>query len=71
MMADMTRFDQYMPLALGRTTLSSPVLNGVSLPGGVVPFLADDLRFALSQLAVLEKDDALTSIGPTRRFSRR
>ena len=59
MMADTARFEQYMPLALGRTTTPSPVLNGVSLPGGVVPFLADDLRFALSQLAGLDKEDGL------------
>ena len=59
LMADRTLFDQYMPLALSRASDQSPVMHGVPLPGGVIPFLAHDLRFALSQLAVLDQEDVL------------
>ena len=59
LMADRTLFDQYMPPALSRASDQSPVMHGVPLPGGVIPFLAHDLRFALSQVAVLDQDDVL------------
>lgn len=50
-------FDRYMPIALAHATNPSPTLNGVPMPGGVIPFLADDLRFALSQAEVLDRND--------------
>jgi len=51
--------DRYMPLALAHASNSSPTLNGVALPGGVIPFLADDLRFVLSQVEILDHDDSI------------
>lgn len=50
-------FDRYMPLALRQTSNSSQTLNGVALQGGIIPFLADDLRFVLSQAEELDRDD--------------
>jgi predicted dienelactone hydrolase len=50
-------FDRYMPMALSQASNPSPILNGVALPGGVIPFLADDLRFVLSQVEILDHDD--------------
>jgi pimeloyl-ACP methyl ester carboxylesterase len=32
-------------------------MNGVPLPGGIIPFLADDLRFVLDQLDAVGRDD--------------
>jgi len=52
-------FDRYMPMALSRASNQSPTLNGVALPGGVIPFLADDLRFVLSQVEILDHDDPI------------
>lgn len=51
--------DRYMPLALSDPSNQSPTLNGVALPGGIIPFLADDLRFVLSQVEVLDRDDPI------------
>ena len=56
---DKAAFDQYMPLALSHASDPSPTLNGVTLPGGIIPFLADDLRFALSQVEVLDNYDSI------------
>ena len=50
-------FDKLMPLALSRARDQSPTLNGVALPGGVIPFLADDLRFVLDQLEIMDQQD--------------
>lgn len=55
--ADKSDYDQYMPLALFRAPELVPRLNGVSLPGGIVPYLADDLRFVLDQLDQLDRQD--------------
>jgi len=52
-------FDRYMPLALAHASDPSATLNGVALPGGVIPFLADDLRFVLSQMEILDRDDPI------------
>ena len=52
-------FDRYMPLALSHASDQSPALNGVALPGGVIPFLADDLRFVLSQAEILDHNDPI------------
>ena len=54
-------FDRYMPIALSHASNQSPTLNGVALPGGVIPFLADDLRFVLSQVEILDHDDPILS----------
>ena len=51
--------DRYMPLALSDPSNQSPTLNGVALPGGIIPFLADDLRFVLSQVEILDHDDPI------------
>ncbi|MCY7272148.1 MAG: hypothetical protein LH485_08895 [Sphingomonas bacterium] len=50
-------FDRYMPLALARSPTQAPVLNGITLPGGVIPFLAEDIRFALRQADRLNRED--------------
>ena len=52
-------FDQYMPIALSQASNQSPTLNGAALPGGVIPFLANDLRFVLSQVEILDHEDPL------------
>jgi len=54
-----TLFDQHMPLALSQTEKVSTVMNGVELLGGIVPFLAADLSFALSQMSNLDQHDPL------------
>lgn len=54
---DKARFDALMPLALSRAPDQTPEMNGVPLPGGIIPFLADDLRYVLDQLAALDRDD--------------
>jgi hypothetical protein len=54
---DKPLLDRYMPIALAHASDQSPTLNGVALPGGVIPFLADDLRFVLSQIEILDHDD--------------
>ncbi|HEV8502567.1 MAG TPA: carboxylic ester hydrolase [Casimicrobiaceae bacterium] len=50
-------FDRYMPIALSQGPAASPTLNGVALPGGVIPFLADDLRFVLGRMEILDHGD--------------
>lgn len=57
LMSDMAVFDRYMPLALSQAPEQTPEMNGVPLPGGIIPFLADDLSFVLDQLEVLERED--------------
>ena len=52
-------FDRYMPMAPSHASNQSPTLNGVALPSGVIPFLADDLRFVLSQAEILDHDDPI------------
>jgi hypothetical protein len=56
---DRSIFDRYMPLALSDASNWAPTLNGVALPGGIIPFLADDLRFVLSQVESLDLDDPI------------
>ena len=34
-----------------------PTINGVALPDGVIPYLADDVRFALDQITALDAAD--------------
>ncbi len=51
--------DRYMPIALSHASSQSPILNGVVLPGGIIPFLADDLRFVLDQVEILDHDDPI------------
>jgi hypothetical protein len=48
-----------MPMAPSHASNQSPTLNGVALPSGVIPFLADDLRFVLSQAEILDHDDPI------------
>lgn len=57
LIADIDEFDQLMPLALSLSTNKTVAMNEVSLPGGIIPFLADDLSFLLDQLAVLDAND--------------
>ncbi|MFT4039459.1 MAG: hypothetical protein QM692_14820 [Thermomicrobiales bacterium] len=57
LIADKARFDELMPLALLQAPDQTPEMNGVPLPGGIIPFLADDLSFVLDQLAALNRDD--------------
>ena len=56
---DKPAFDRYMPMALSHASNQSPTLNGVALLGGVIPFLADDLRFVLSQAEILDHNDPI------------
>lgn len=56
---DIDWFDHYMPLALSHTEHQTPAMNGVPLPGGIIPFLAGDLRFVLDQLAIVDQQDTL------------
>lgn len=57
-MADRNAFDRLMPLALSARTGPPPHLNGVPLPGGIIPFLSGDLSFVLDRLAKVESDDS-------------
>jgi len=52
-----SEFDRYMPLALSRSPNKAPILNGVPLPEGVIPFLAEDLRFVLGRVQALDRED--------------
>jgi hypothetical protein len=54
---DPSEYKRYMPLALSQTSNQTLELNGVPLPGGVIPFLAEDLRFVLDQLEQLDRID--------------
>jgi hypothetical protein len=54
---DVSRFKRYMPLALSQVSDQTPNMNGVALPGGIIPFLAEDLRFALDKIEVLDRED--------------
>jgi hypothetical protein len=56
---DKPLLDRLMPLALSQSSVRSPTVNGVELPGGIIPFLADDLRFVLSRVESLDRDDAI------------
>lgn len=56
-MADKAAFDRYMPLALSQAPNQTPEMNGVPLPGGIIPFLADDLRFVLNELEAVGRQD--------------
>ncbi|WP_344982820.1 hypothetical protein [Deinococcus rubellus] len=58
-MLDQPTFERYMPLALSHTADQAPVMNGVALPGGIIPFLVKDLQFSLSQLGMLDRHDVL------------
>lgn len=55
-MIDKAVFDGYMPLALSQITDPAPVLNGVPLPGGIIPFLAEDLSFVLDRLSDIDPE---------------
>jgi hypothetical protein len=55
-LVDKSLYDLYMPLALSRSPEAVPVLNGVPLPGGIVPFLADDLIFVLDMLPTIDPE---------------
>ncbi|MEO6014634.1 MAG: hypothetical protein ABIQ30_13740 [Devosia sp.] len=59
MMPDKATFDTYMPLALSHSLDQTIDMHGVALPGGIIPFLADDLSFILDQLQLLDDDDPL------------
>ena len=54
---DKASFDRFMPLALSRSTNQSPIMNSVALPGGIIPFLADDISFLLTQVERLDRTD--------------
>jgi hypothetical protein len=54
---DKVAFDRFMPLALSSSANQSPAMNGVALPGGVIPFLAEDISFALTQIERLDRTD--------------
>jgi hypothetical protein len=57
-MEDVAEFTRYMPLALSSASSSrTPDMNGVALPGGIVPFLAEDLRFVLNEVEALADED--------------
>jgi hypothetical protein len=51
--------DQIQPLIDQSTSPveKAPLLNGVALPNGVIPYLTQDVSFTLDQLAVLDKAD--------------
>lgn len=54
---DKAAFDRYMPLALSGASNQWPIINGVVLPGGIIPYLAGDVSFVLSQVEVLDRAD--------------
>lgn len=54
--ADKTVFDRYMPLAMSQSPDQPLEMNGVSLPGGILPFMAADLSFVLDQLATIDPE---------------
>jgi hypothetical protein len=54
---DAAEFKRYMPLALAQTSDKTPSMNAVALPGGIIPFLAEDLHFVLDQLETLDRAD--------------
>lgn len=56
---DKTVLDRYMPIALSQASGQPPVMNGIALPGGIIPFLADDLSFVLSQVETLDVADPI------------
>ncbi len=58
-MADIAEFKRYMPLALSDASNQTPDMNGVALPGGIIPFLAEDLRFVLNKVETLASEDAV------------
>lgn len=55
---DPAKFKEFMPLAISHTGNAAPQMNGVPLPGGIIPFLAQDLRFVLDRLATLDREDS-------------
>ena len=56
---DPSEFKRYMPLALSQSSNQTPDMNGVPLPGGIVPFLSADLRFVLDRLETLDREDVV------------
>jgi hypothetical protein len=54
---DKVAFDWFMPLALSSAPNHSPVMNGVALPGGIIPYLAQDVSFVLTQIERLDRTD--------------
>lgn len=58
-MAPEAAFKRYMPLALAQSGEEAPLMNGVRLPGGIIPFLAQDMQFILSQIGKLNREDSL------------
>jgi len=56
--ADKEIFDRCMPLALSNAPDQMTEMNGVTLPGGIIPFLAADLSFVLDQLQQMDASDS-------------
>ena len=56
---DKASFDRFMPLALSSTPNQSPEMNSVALPGGIIPFLADDISFVLTEVERLDRTDSV------------
>ena len=54
--ADKAIFDRYMPLAMSKQPDATLEMNGVPLPGGILPFLAADLSFVLDQLPNIDPE---------------
>ncbi|MFO6421217.1 alpha/beta hydrolase family protein [Hylemonella sp. W303a] len=52
LMASKADFDRYMPMSLSDNGAASPSLNGVNLPGGIIPYLAQDMSFVLDQIGL-------------------
>lgn len=59
LIADKATFDRYMPLALSGTPDQTVEMNGVALPGGIIPFLAKDLSFVLDRLERVNLSDPI------------
>jgi len=53
---DKAKFDRFMPLAMSQGSDATLVMNGVPLPGGILPFLATDLSFVLDQLPNIDPE---------------
>lgn len=61
LVADFAAFNRYMPLALSRQGDRGLAMNGVALPGGIIPFLAQDLSFVLDRLGRLDREDPVVA----------
>ena len=59
LIADKNTFDRYMPLARSGPSERAIEMNGVALPGGIIPFLANDLSFVLDQLELVNQSDPI------------